>query len=497
LEPITDPIKMRRFAAKITFVGTAMIAALLVGLFPDCVADAQAQDPSVFFQEDWAQTSPSRIDWIEGRGSTVSHSRPETPRTIKRNGGWSWFQDERAIVDGRLLLFGSVAGTTRAGYDGGDVHVTGYNLDTGERTTVELHDQLGQDDHNVPSLLTLPNGRYLAAYSTHGNDNLFRYRISTEDGNFRDWGEEQTHELPEGVTYTNLHYLAAADGGAGRIYNFSRAQGFDPNWMYSDDGGRTWTWGGQLLDWPDRPYLKYASDRQSRVHLAATDGHPRALTNNIYHGYIRGDSLYDSHGRAVHNIAEGPLQKKRLTTVFDGDPHNVAWTTDLHLDDDGHPVLGFSVQKDGASFKNNRDDGPGWDHRYYYARFDGTRWHVHEMAHAGTGLYPREADYTGLLAIDPNAPNVVYVSSDVHPRTGLPNVSDADDRRHYEIYKGVTDDGGASWTWTAVTENSNADNLRPVIPKGETDRRVVLWKRGDYRTYSDYDTDIVGLIEPR
>ena len=488
---------MRRFAAKITFVGTAMIAALLVGLFPDCVAEAQAQDPSVFFREDWAQTSPSRIDWIEGRGSTVSHSRPETPHTIKRNGGWSWFQDERAIVDGRLLLFGSVAGTTRAGYDGGDVHVTGYNLDTGERTTVELHDQLGQDDHNVPSLLTLPNGRYLAAYSTHGNDNLFRYRISTEDGNFRDWGEEQTHELPAGVTYTNLHYLAAANGGAGRIYNFSRAQGFDPNWTYSDDGGRTWTWGGQLLDWPDRPYLKYASDRQSRVHLATTDGHPRALTNNIYHGYIRGDSLYDSHGRAVHNIAEGPLQKKRLTTVFDGDPHNVAWTTDLHLDDDGHPVLGFSVQKDGASFKNNRDDGPGWDHRYYYARFDGTKWHVHEMAHAGTGLYPREADYTGLLAIDPNAPNVVYVSSDVHPRTGLPNVSDADDRRHYEIYKGVTDDGGASWTWTAVTENSNADNLRPVIPKGETDRRVVLWKRGDYRTYSDYDTDIVGLIDPR
>lgn len=443
-----------------------------------------------------SSAASSRIDWIEVRGPAVSYSPPEDLRTFKENGGWCWFQDERAIVSDGRLVFGAVAGTSRAGFQGGDITVTAYDLQTGEATTTELHDQLGQDDHNVPSLLERPDGRYLAAYSTHGADNLFRYRLSEEPHEVQNWEGEQTHKLPDGVTYTNLHHLADANGGAGRIYNFSRAQGFDPNWMYSDDGGQTWTFGGQLLDWPDRPYLKYASDGQRTVHLAATDGHPRIFDNNVYHGYVRGDSLFGSHGTLVRVLEEGPLEQKRLTTVFDGGPHNVAWTTDLHLDADGHPVMGFSVQKDGAAIKHSRTDGPGWDHRYYYARFDGTEWQVHEMAHAGSGLYPREADYTGLLAIDPNAPNVVYVSSDVHPRTGLPLVSDADDQRHYEIFKGVTENGGASWRWTAVTANSNVDNLRPVIPKGGTNRRVVLWQRGNYRTYTDYNTDIVGLIEP-
>lgn len=417
--------------------------------------------------------------------------------TFMENGGWCWFQDERALVVGGTLVFGTVAGTTRAGRDGGDINVTAYDVGTGGATTVELHDRLGQDDHNVPSLLRLPDGRLLAAYSTHGRDSLFRYRITEQPGTIRAWRDEQTHALPDDVTYTNLHYLAAANDGAGRVYNFSRAQGFDPNWTYSDDGGETWTWGGPLLDWPGRPYLKYASDGQAVIHLAATDAHPRDYDNSIYYGYIRGDTLYDARGMALQALADGPLAEKRLTKVFEGGPHDVAWTIDLHLDADGHPVMGFSVQKDGASFQNDRDEGPGWDHRYYYARFDGADWHVHEMAYAGTGLYPQEADYTGLLALDPDAPNVAYVSSDVHPATGLPNVSAADEERHYEIFEGVTENGGATWTWTPVTAHSEVDNLRPVIPRWEGPRRVVLWQRGSFQTYLNYDTDVVGVFVQR
>lgn len=441
----------------------------------------------------------TRIGWIEVRGAEVTAPTPNDHLlTFKQNGGWCWFQDERAIVDDETLVFGTVAGTTRAGHDGGDIDVTAYEIDAGASTTVELHDQLGQDDHNVPSLLRRPDGRYLAAYSTHGADSFFRYRLAEWAGEIGTWSDEHALELPgEGVTYTNLHFLASANGDRGRIYNFSRAKGIDPNWMYSDDGGQAWTWGGRMLDWPGRPYVKYASDGQAVIHLATTDGHPRDFDNNIYHGYIKEDTLHDSHGTVAQALHDGPLTRKALTKVFSGDPHNVAWTTDLHLDADGHPVMGFSVQKDGASFKNNPEEGPGWDHRYYYARFDGTEWHVHEMAYAGTGLYPREADYTGLLAIDPNEPSVVYISSDVHPQTGLPNVSETDEKRHYEIFKGVTDDGGASWTWTPVTTDSDADHLRPVIPSWEGPRRAVLWQRGDFRTYTDYDTNIVGIIEER
>jgi hypothetical protein len=79
----------------------------------------------------------------------------------------------------------------------------------------------------------------------------------------------------------------------------------------------------------------------------------------------------------------------------------------------------------------------------------------------------------------------------------VPNVSDADDERHYEIFRGVTTDGGASWSWTPVTANSDTDNLRPIIPKEGEGRRVVLWQRGDFETYTDYNTDIVGIITDR
>lgn len=435
---------------------------------------------------------------IGGLSSRPASAQPaaDSLRTFHENGGWCWFQDERVIVADSTLVLASVAGTTRAGIEAGDVYVTAYDLVERETTSTELHDQLGRDDHNTPALLLRPNGQFLAAYSRHGADSFLRTRLTRSPDNVDAWTPEQTFSVPgSGLTYTNLHYLPRAHDD-GRIYNFSRAKGADPTWMFSDDGGQTWTWGGQVLQWPGRPYVKYASNARS-IHLATTDGHPRQFANDIYHGYLRGDTLYDSHGTALQSLDEGPLARKSLTKVFDGDPHNVAWTTDVHLNEEGHPVMGFSVQKDGASFRNDRDAGPGWDHRYYYARFDGAEWHVHEMAYAGTGLYPREADYTGLLAIDPNQPNVVYISTDVHPVTGLPNVSDQDGDRHYEIYKGVTDNGGRSWTWTAVTQNSTADHLRPVIPDWEGSRRAILWMRGQYRSYTNYDTDIVGRIEKR
>jgi hypothetical protein len=428
--------------------------------------------------------------------------KPAELTTFKKNGGWCWYQDERVIVHDRQMLLGTVAGTTRAGHAAGDVDVTTYDIEDETRTTVTMHERLDQDDHATPSLVRLPSGKYLAAYSTHGHDAIFRYRTTRRPADAEAWSDEQRINLKKRgkvervVTYTNLHYLAEANDGDGRLYNFSRIQGFDPNWMYSNDGGASWTWAGQVLDWPGRPYVKYASDGEDTIHLSTTDAHPRGANNSIYYGYIRDGTLHDARGIAVQDLDDGPLDEKHLTEVFEGDPHNVAWTTDLHLDAEGHPVIGFSVQKDGATFKNNRDAGPGWDHRYYYAHYDGNDWQVNEMAYAGSGLYPREADYTGLLAIDPNMTNVVYVSSDVHPQTGLPNVSEADDERHYEIFKGVTQDGGASWTWTPVTKNSDVDNLRPVVPKWD-DRRAVLWQRGVFRTFQDYDMNIVGFVTER
>ena len=47
-----------------------------------------------------------------------------------------------------------------------------------------------------------------------------------------------------------------------------------------------------------------------------------------------------------------------------------------------------------------------------------------------------------------------------------------------------------------MTRDSATDNLRPIVPvwPGAAGRQVVLWLRGSYRSYTDYDLDVVGLL---
>jgi hypothetical protein len=411
------------------------------------------------------------------------------------NAGWCWFQDPRSLVDGDTLLAGTVADD--AGVDGaarkGDVQLAVLDLGNGEVQRVVLHAGLQDDDHDAPALLRLPDGRYLAAYGKHGTDRLMRWRISSTPGDATAWGPERTADAGAAYTYQNL-FLLPGDGG--RIYNFHRGIGFNPNFLLSEDGGASFRYGGRLLQWTaadhelygaGRPYLRYASNGVDTVHFLATEDHPRNFDNSLYHGFVRGGRMYDSSGTEVvplsttREAAAGPTA---FTRVFAGDADNVAWCVDLELDAAGQPVALFSVQHGEAL-------------QYGYARFDGVRWHTHFLAHAGRRLYAPEVDYSGLGAIDPDHPEVVYVSTDAHPASGEPLVSRADGRRHREIWRGVTADGGASWTWSAVTADSSVDNLRPTVPARNGGRTALLWLRGAYRTYRDYDTQLVGMLLDR
>lgn len=141
------------------------------------------------------------------------------------------------------------------------------------------------------------------------------------------------------------------------------------------------------------------------------------------------------------------------------------------------------------------DQESGRDHRYRYATWDGMQWRDFEMAFAGTRLYAKEDDYTGLACIDPDDVSTVFASVNVHPVTEEPLISRADGQRHYEIFKGVTSDHGRTWAWTPVTANSSIDNLRPIVPQWNEDSTVVLWLRGTMRTFTDYDLSPVALME--
>jgi hypothetical protein len=417
------------------------------------------------------------------------------PVTLNDDGGWCWFQDERALVVAGKLIVGTIASGSRDPTRKGNVEATSLDLATGAVERFVLHERLQLDDHDSPAFLVRSDGRLLAMYSKHGGENRIYYRVSERPGNATQWREEQvfTPSASSRVTYSNLFRLPAENGGRGRLYNFFRGynDSFKPSWMISDDDGETWIARGLWIDFPSaanhRPYVKYASNGRDTIHFAFTEGHPRDFDNSVYHAIYREGAYHRSDGARIKAVVDGPILPKEATRIFTGDRDNVAWVSDLHLDPAGRPVLVYSVQKNAAGLGPAHPDA-GKDHRYRYAVWDGTHWRDHEIAFAGTRLYPGEDDYTGNACLDPRDPCVVYASSNVDIGSGAPHASG-----RYEIHRGVASDWGESWTWTPVTVNSHADNLRPVVPGGDFTGEVVLWLRGEYRSFTDYDLEVVGL----
>jgi BNR repeat-containing family member len=415
------------------------------------------------------------------------------PLLINDNGGWSWFEDERAVVDldRCTLLVSSVASASGSGGEERDGNIELVSHDLVSATTMRSTLYLGPsgNDHNSAALYVRRDGRYVAMYSLHDTDTLTRWRVSRRPGDAREWGPERYFDHRARTTYSNIYAVPDDD----RLYAFVRAADRDPHFLVSDDDGSSWTAGGRLLTSPGRPYLRYASDGAGRIHLIATDGQPSGneLVTGIYHGVLANGQLLRSDGVLADSDVfddDAPISNQ-LTQVFAASDRLRPWPIDVQLDASGNPRTVFSVRVPGASAESDR-------RFYYYGRFDGSTWHVHRMAYAGSALSVAHRDYTGLAAIDPREPSRVYVSTDVDPGTGVPLISGRDQRRHFEIFAGVTDDGGATWAWSPFTADSTVDNIRPIVPESETGM-AVLWLRGTYRDYKRYDLDVVGVLTSR
>ncbi len=207
--------------------------------------------------------------------------------------------------------------------------------------------------------------------------------------------------------------------------------------------------------------------------------------------FYRDFKLHHSDGTEIRPLAEGLDSPEEGTRIFAGDADHVAWGSDVELDGQGRPVVAYSVQVGSAGLPPRQG---GDDIRYRYARWDGNRWVDHPLAFGGSKLYAGEDDYSGLVAIDPDDTDTIYLSTNADPVAGTPLVSAADSRRHYEIFRGITDDGGASWRFTPITRDSTADNLRPIVPRrGPDGWTMLLWLRGSFRAFTDYDQQAVGL----
>lgn len=459
----------------------------------------------------WARLGPTSEDCVVADSPSDPETNAMDVTVLNDNGAWSWFMDERAVVTHGRMVVGSVRSVgghyreREADPDWGNIEIAVRHLASGETTVVVLHRHLEQDDHDGPALLPLADGRLMALWTQHSQERKVYSRVSASE-DFLSWGPLQTFISPgqdhppyggDNCTYSNPFQLSAEPG---TLYNFYRGLRHQQNWMTTQDAGRTWSHGGVFLEGYRgyAPYFKYATDGHTRIHFIGTEDHPRNFDNSVYHGYVEDRVIYRSDGTVI-----GPLSltaKKSgdiwdATRLFRGDPDNVAWVIDLHLDEQGYPVGVFSVQKDGRGLP--RGEG-GMDHRYHYARWDGERWNEYEIAYAGTRLFPREDDYTGGAAIDPCDTNSVVISTDAHPDSGEPLISNADGQRHHELFRGVTTDHGRSFSWTPVTSNSETDHLRPMMPVLSGPRAPLVWMRGRYEnSLGPWTTQVVAALIER
>lgn len=404
---------------------------------------------------------------------------PPEPVVLNPDGAWCWFQDERALVHRGKLWVAAIGAN-------GDVRVTTWDMKAGAVSIACIHPRFQADDHNTPALLLRRDGRLMAFYTTHGGPpgkRLMYTRTTVRPYDASEWAPAGTFDaqVPHGFTYANPFQLSAENN---RIYLFWRALHFNPTWTASDDLGRSWLPGrNHILYQPgERPYVKYASNGSDTIHFAFTDGHPnRPFLNNLYHAYYRKGGLYRSDGAFIRRLEEGPVKTAEATRVYDGAaPTGEAWVWDIHLDRAGRPVIAYSTHPDPM------------DHRYRYARWNGRSWEDHQIGFAGRRLYKSQEYYSGGICLDPDDVNVVYASSNVDIAGGGPSGNG-----RYEIWRGATGDRGRTWAWRRLTQDSAADNLRPIVPAGHPGKTFVLWFRGRYTTYTNYQTEVVALTDAR
>ena len=424
--------------------------------------------------------------------------------TLTTDGAWTWYNDPRALFQNGKLYFGYV----RAGDSKTALSV--FDLATGTTTNLWNSGFTQLDDHNNPGLLAKQDGRLLAAYARHISDQYFSYRTSSSTNPVSPAGWNAERNIPNsgaGMTYANPFQLSSEGG---KIYNFCRNQNFNPTIYTSTDGGTNWSApqlfiqsgsGGTV-----RPYVKYSSDAAQRVDFLYTDGHPRDIANSLYHLYYQGGAFYQTDGTLVKNYASLPIlhdSGERGAVIYQysdaaqADPNawipsGRAWCWETAYQSNGAPVCVFTVQRDDVT-------GSGWNNDriyYYYARWTGTTWQKRFIAQAGRPLYSAEDDYAGGICIDPIEPDVIYLSSNAQNPFNLADTTNVplSASQRYELWRGVTADGGLTFTWSQVTSNSTVDNLRPYVPRRNGGERSVLWFRGNYASYTSYSCSIVGLF---
>lgn len=412
---------------------------------------------------------------LSGAADTRAQSA-QSYEVAAEDGAWCWFSDPRAVYHkgARDRIYYSYIRRN------GDVVISARDLKSGATETHVLHPQLQGDDHDVPSILFLPDGKILTFYSEHNGRYFTRKSKDPED--ISAWEEEQTLTFGLGVKQLCYAHPAMLSSENNRIYLFFRGvtkgpthNGWGQYYTFSDDGGETWAPGRYLVDTraiDNAPYLKATSDGKSRIDIVFTDGHPKLGPASVYHIYYEKGKFHQTNGDVIADLEDVPLQLDKINKVYDVDvQHTRSWIWDVALDRKGRPVIAY------AQYPSVKD------HIYHYAYWDGKQWQDQELVNSGTYITEpeksgkvEEEHYSGGVVLDHNNPKNVFLSRQVNGT--------------FEIEEWQLK--GNKWSTTPLTQNSEAKNIRPyVVDHYPGKHPIVMWMNGEYEHYVRFNTRLL------
>jgi hypothetical protein len=386
---------------------------------------------------------------------------------VAKDASWCWYSDPRALYH---------SGKSEKVYftyinSKGDVMISARDQKTKAISNFVLHEKLQVDDHNVPSILFLPDGKILTFYTEHNGRLFMRKSKNAED--ISAWEKERV--IPFGGKKITYSHPIMLKGENSRIFMFWRGSDWRPTLSYSDDLGETWSNSIPLIENKNannRPYIKVCSDNQNRIDFAFTDGHPgNEPTNSVYHLYYEKGNFYQTNGKLIKSINQLPISPNEANKVYDATTSKIrAWISDIALDKNNKPILVYTRYPEET------------DHRYHYANWDGKQWQDEELTKAGpsmcvvpAGVKNTEPFYSGGISIDHQDPSNVYLAKKSQEFFEL---------EHWKK-------NGKKWTSERLTSNSKENNYRPyVVSNYPGQKPIVLWMTGNYQHYTKFNTDL-------
>ncbi len=406
---------------------------------------------------------------------------------LTSEGAWCWFADPRATH------YTNESGTINVSYIGYiDVHgnVKAMQMDyiTGRRTEVLVRSYFQPDDHNNPTFLVLPDERILIIYSRHTDEAAFYYRVSKYPGDITILGEEKCIKTSHNTTYPSP-FLMSDDPE--HFYLCWRGLSWHPTIARltlpdeNDDVQIAWGPYQIVQSTGARPYAKYYSNGKDKLYVTYTTGHPdNEQPNWLYFNVINlnaikndngtvsvSPTLEDVKGNRLSVIAENKFQVNKTDSYRNAYPYTLVdaptnyrdWVWQIACDDEDHPIIAMV-----------RINGGKDQHQYYYAKWTGSAWRLTSLADGGGRFHSSNTEYcySGGEAIDPENPNIIYLS--------IPTVG-ASGKSVYEIWKYILDDNGTITSKEQVTRNSAKNNVRPFVLPGSAESPLrLLWMNGDY-----------------